>query len=164
MAAKAKTEFPAGSYDLVSGGERRDWLFSIPFAKALGIKHAFLFKNQEIYCEQPLKTGERALHVADLINNAASYFDMWFPILTKAGLKPIGTICVRYAAKLKAKRLEDHGQKTVTLNGVDVEFFEKSLANGLIDQATLTEITTYFASQKDWAEQYLMRDVNLSSM
>ena len=30
------------------------------------------------------KAGEKALHVADLINNAASYFDLWFPLLSKA--------------------------------------------------------------------------------
>ncbi|HEU0117921.1 MAG TPA: hypothetical protein VFR09_04740 [Alphaproteobacteria bacterium] len=161
MVAKAKKEFPAGSYDLVSGGERRDWLFSIPFAKETGARHAFLFKNGEIYSEQPYKAGERAMHIADLINNAASYFDLWFPILTKAGLKPAGTLCVNTRGTNGVRKLEEAGQKTVAMNGVDVGFFEQSLANKLIDDGTLTEITTYFASPKDWAEQYLMRDTKL---
>ncbi len=161
MVAKAKTEFPAGSYDVVSGGERRDWLFSIPFAKEIGVRHVFLFKDHSTYCEEKLKAGEKALHVADLINNAASYFDMWFPILEKAQLDYIGTLCINIRGTNGLKRLAEHGKKTVTLNNVDIGFFQKSLASGLIDAGTLAELDTYFAAPKDWAEKYLMGDVKL---
>ncbi|MFY9288874.1 MAG: hypothetical protein WAO98_10285 [Alphaproteobacteria bacterium] len=161
MIQVAKTEFPAGSFDVVSGGERRDWLFSIPFAQAIGARHVYLFKNHNTYCAQPLKAGEKALHVADLINNAASYFDLWFPILEQAKLSYRGTLCINSRGTNGMQRLKEHGQKTIALNSVDVGFFEKSKAQGLIDSGTLTEVATYFASPKDWAQQYLMNDVAL---
>lgn len=161
MVVTTKAEFPHGSFDLISGGERRDWLFSIPLAHALNIKHVFLFKNQTTYCAETLKDGERALHVADLINNAASYFDLWFPILEEAHLNYIGTVCVNIRGTNGLNRLRKHGKKTVTLNNVDQDFFEKSQASGLIDADTLNEIKTYFTSSLDWAKHYLMDDVKL---
>jgi len=161
MVEKAKSEFPAGSYDLVSGGERRDWLFSIPFAHELGIRHAFLFKDGSIYSEQKFQPGEKALHVADLINNAASYFDMWFPILSKAQLDCIGTLCVNSRGSNGVNRLTEHGCKIIALNAVDTGFFEKSVASGLIEKDTLEEIATYFTSPKQWAAKYLAANVAL---
>lgn len=161
MVEKAKREFAPNSYTAISGGERRDWLFSIPFAAATGIKHVFLFKNKTFYCTDALKPNEPTLHIADLINNAASYFDLWFPLLQKAQLNYIGTICVNIRGTNGLNRLSEHGKQTVTLNNVDTTFFEKSFANDLIDQTTLDEIKSYFVSSKEWAEKYLMKNVGL---
>ena len=157
---KAKAEFPGSPFSLVSGGERRDWLFSIPFAKLLGCRHAFIFKNRNVYCAESLKENEKALHVADLINNAASYFDAWFPALKAAHIACVGTVCVNSRGSNGVKRLTDIGQKVVALNSVDLGFFDKSLANGLIDGATRDEIATFFASSKDWASKYLLGDLS----
>jgi len=156
MAARIKSDFADGSFSLISGGERRDWLFSIPVAKLLGIKHAYLFKNGELYCAEPLAKGEIALHIADLINNAASYFDAWLPILQKADLGCIGTICINSRGSNGVDRLLANGQKVVALNSVDVAFFEKCQASGLIDAATLEELKVFFRSAKEWASTYVM--------
>jgi orotate phosphoribosyltransferase len=155
LVAKAREQFPTGSYSLVSGGERRDWLFSIPFAKEMGIKHAFLFKNQTLYCEQGIKDGEQTLHVSDLINNAASYFDVWLPTLEKAKLKCFGTGCV-VSRGVGTKKLEESGVKVMPLIKIDLAFFEQSLANGLITQDTLVEIASHFNSPREWARKYLV--------
>lgn len=156
MADRLKASFSPGSFSVISGGERRDWLFSIPVAKLLGVKHAYLFKNGEIYCAEPLNEGEVALHIADLINNAASYFDNWLPILEKAKLSCIGTICINSRGSNGVDRLVANGQKVVALNSVDVAFFEKCQASGLIDQATLEELKVFFRSSKEWASTYVM--------
>jgi len=156
MAESAKTSFEKGSFTVLSGGERRDWLFSIPVAKKLGIKHVYLFKNGDFFCAEPLAPGEQALHVSDLINNAASYFDNWLPILEKANLHCLGTLCVNSRGSNGVDRLRANGQKVVALNSVDVSFFEKSLASGLIDEATLEELKVFFGSAKEWASRYVM--------
>lgn len=161
MVSKAKQNFSADSYSFVSGGERRDWLFSIPFAQEIGLKHVLLFKDARIYCEASVKQGESGLHVADLINNAASYFDVWLPALQKAGLRCIGTVCVNSRGTHGVKRLEENGFKTVTLNGIDLDFFQQSMKGGLIDQSTLDEIALYFKSPQEWASTYLLKDVKL---
>ncbi len=156
MVVAADKECPRNNYAMVSGGERRDWLFSIPFAKVCDIKHAFLFKNMEIFCEQPLSAGETTLHVADLINYAASYFDLWLSTLAKAQIKCNGTVVVNTRGTNGLQRLEANGQKIVALNNIDLDFFEQSASNGLIDRETLEEIAIYFVSAKDWAAKYLI--------
>ncbi len=155
MADCARAEFDGGAYSFISGGERRDWFFSIPLARELGLKHLFLFKDKNLYCAQPVKSGENGIHIADLINNAASYIDAWLPILNKAQLNCLGTLCV-IARGNGAQKLTDMGIKVVPLQKIDLGFFEKSLAMGLIDRATLNEIASHFVSPAGWAETYLM--------
>lgn len=160
MIAKTNQEFPSQTFDVISGGERRDWLFSIPLSHALNKPHVYLFKDHSFYCATS-PPASRTLHVADLINNAASYFDAWFPILAKGKFDYIGTICVNIRGHNGLKRLQEHGKKTVTLNHVDQSFFDQSLASGLITQATRDEVELYFSSPTAWAERYLMSDINL---
>lgn len=159
MAAKAKKEFPSVSW--VSGGERRDWLFSIPFARATGLKHVYLYKDKSLWAADALKPGETGFHIADLINNAASYFDFWLPALEQAKLKCAGTMCINTRGSAGVERLQKAGQKVVAFNSVDLGLFRQSLAGGLIDQATYDEIAAHFASPREWAVQYLMGDTSL---
>jgi len=161
MVAEAKKSFSAGSYSFVSGGERRDWLFSIPFAREIDIKHAFLFKNLDIHCPDGLRAGETSLHVADLINNAASYFDLWFPALEKAGLKCVGTVCINSRGTHGVDKLKAHGEKVLALNAIELDFFKQSLESGLIDQATYDEIALHFTSPKEWGVKYLIGNAAL---
>ncbi len=156
MAAEAERQFGKSTYDFLSGGERRDWLFSIPLARLTGLRHAFLLKDLTIYCAEPLKPGEKALHVADLINNAASYFDLWFPALEKAGLICAGTLCVISRGAAGIDRLKAAGQKPVALKAIDLDFFKQSQVNGLISRDTYDEIATHFASPREWAVKYLI--------
>jgi len=160
MAAKARENYPVGSYNFISGGERRDWLFSVPLADELNIKHAYLFKNQTAYCPQGLIPHEKALHIADLINNAASYFDLWFPTLEKAKLDYAGTLCFNSRGN-GVQKLHARGTKVVALNSIDLGFFEQSRAEKLIDEETLAEIALYFKSPQEWGRQYLPYDVAL---
>jgi len=161
LAAQSHKDFPVQSFDVISGGERRDWLFSIPLAHELNIPHLYLFKNNQFYCTQSLLPQTKALHVADLINNAASYFDSWFPILAKAHIDCIGTLCVNTRGTVGLNRLHDYGQKVSALNKIDASFFQSSQQKNLISQETVDEIAVYFESPTRWAEQYLMKSVDL---
>ncbi|MDX2028248.1 MAG: hypothetical protein SFW62_06400, partial [Alphaproteobacteria bacterium] len=160
LIVKAKEEFPSDSYTHISGGERRDWIFSIPVAETCGLPHVYLFKNGAVYSGQNLKPGTPVLHISDLINNGASYLDVWLPALKKAGLPCAGTLCVN-SRGTGVQKLEAIGLKAVALNDIDLGFFERSLASRLIDAGTLEEIQTYFASPRDWAARYLLRDMSL---
>ena len=156
MLVHAKEKFPSGSYDFISGGERRDWLFSVPFAKEIGIPHAYLFKNHDISCATPLKPQQKALHVCDLINNGASYFDSWLPALKKQQLECHATICVLSRNDLALKKLSDAGIEPLSLAAIDVPFFEQSAKSGLVDKDVVAEIETYFHSPQKWGEKYVM--------
>lgn len=155
MAAALKEHFPVSAYNLISGGERRDWLFSIPLAHVCGLRHLYLFKNGTSFCPQPIKPHEAALHVADLINNAASYFNAWLPALEKAQLRCHATLSL-VSRGPGVKKLKDQGIDALSLNPIDLGFFEKSCANGLIDRDTLAELALYFQSPEEWARRYLL--------
>lgn len=156
MIDRARTEFPQHDFTMISGGERRDWLFSIPFAHACNLPHLFLFKNKSIFCAQPIKAGQKVLHVSDLINNAASFFDYWLPMLEELHLGCSGNLCVNVRGENGLKRLTDAGQKTVALVTIDVDFFRRLHAADLIDRAVFEEIAVFFASAQDWAGKYLL--------
>jgi len=158
---KARDSFEAGSYDLVTGGERRDWLFSIPFARVVGVRHAFLFKNKQLFCKEGAKPGERVLHVSDLINNAASHFDMWFPILEREKLICAGNLCINTRGRNGLDRLTKAGQKVAALNSIDLSFFDRSLTQGLIGQETFDELASFFSSSQEWGGKYLTKNVSV---
>ena len=156
MEAKLKESCPEGSFSIISGGERRDWLFSIPLAKKIGIKHIYLFKNGDFYCSQETETGEVAVHVADLINNAASYFDTWMPSLEKHGMKCLAALAVISRGNNGVDRLKANGQKVITLNSVDIEFFEACCEKNLVEKAVVDELRVFFDSPQEWASSYVI--------
>ena len=121
---RANREYPAGSYALVSGGERRDWLFSVPFARETAMRHLFLFKDLTFWCEQPFEPEEDILHVSDLINNAASYFEKWLPALGKAHMRCHKTVCV-VSRNHGAAKLEEAGVEVVPLVRIDLIFLRE---------------------------------------
>ncbi len=156
MIDRARTAFPANAFTVVSGGERRDWLFSIPFAHDSELPHLFLFKNKGSFCEHPLKAGQNVLHVSDLIHHATSFFDSWQPAMKDLHLGCCGNLCVTVRGDNGLRRLSEAGQKTVALVTVDVDFFRRLHAADLISREVFEEIAVFFASAQDWAVTYLI--------
>lgn len=156
LEAEIRKSFSEGSFEAISGGERRDWLFSIPLAKKMGIKHIYLFKNRDFYCAEDVAEGEKSVHVADLINNAASYFDAWIPALVKHGLSCPAAIAINSRGHNGVNRLKANGQKVITLNNITIEFFESCCAQNLISQAIVDELRIFFDSPQKWASAYVM--------
>lgn len=146
-------------YPFISGGERRDWFFSIPLAQHLKLKHIFLFKDGSAWCESPWQRGDHVLHVSDLINNAAS-LGIWLTSLQREGLNCPATVCVNSRGVGK-KKLEDAGINVIVLNEIGAEFFAKWQSSGLIDKGTLEEIETYYRSPAEWGKKYLTCDINV---
>ena len=72
-------------YDIVSGGETRDWIFSFPVAVELELPHAMIYKDGKILGAD-LK-DKKVIHVADLNNEGSSPRDLWIPTIKGAGGK-----------------------------------------------------------------------------
>jgi hypothetical protein len=121
------------------------------------MRHVFLFKDLTAYCDQVFEPEENVLHITDLINNAASYIERWLPGLDRAHLRCHKTICV-VSRNHGAAKLEEAGIEVVPLVRIDLSFFEKSCAQGLIDKPTLDEIALHFRSPETWAERYLLNN------
>ena len=130
------------SIDYVSGGERRDWYFSIMIAYLLGIPHITLFKDQSAIastCDFEESTeiekleNKKVLHVADLLTKASSYVNYWAPAIEKLGSKILWSAVV-------VDRLEG-GDETLTNLQIDSLSLVK-LNNSLFEEANELNIIT----------------------
>lgn len=72
-----------GSFDVISGGETRDWDFSNPVAVMMGKPHAKMYKDGRLLGADV--KGRKIVHVADLNNEGSSVRDYWKPIIGKNG-------------------------------------------------------------------------------
>lgn len=164
MVRDSRAQF-GDAYNTISGGERRDWFFSIPFALESGLDHIYLFKNGSIYTKpdnvSKLQGTPKVLHVADLINNAASYFDKWIPILKSNNVSMIGTACVINRGNVGIDKLKDAGIATCSLKTIDKAFFDDLSAIKLIEESVAQEINLYFSSKEDWARKYILSKPDL---
>ncbi|MHB1627835.1 MAG: hypothetical protein ACYCVB_05575 [Bacilli bacterium] len=152
----------ANSPTVVSGGERRDWFFSIPLARALKLPHLFLFKDggqQLVDADgrpvEGLRGGTRVLHVSDIVNTAASYFRCWLPTLRRLGAVCDETLTVAVRATEGANKLEDAGVRILTPIQFDATVVREAAQLGLIPEFTRDEIALYFDSPEQWTRQLL---------
>ena len=158
--------FALDNYNCISGGERRDWFFSIPMAYETKKDHLFIFKNQDVFkrsaegSEAPFG-GEKTLHVADLIHHAASYFDNWLPVLERHNMNVVGTVCAISRGRHGLDRLDEIGLKNHKLKGIDPEFFTDILNDGLISQDVFDEIDLYFNDKQNWVQKYILGNADL---
>ena len=88
-------------FDFISGGERRDFFFSMVPAHILGKPHLTIFKDLSSVItdgnfdkiDYDFK-GKKALHIADLITEASSYERAWVPAIKALGADIRDTIAV----------------------------------------------------------------------
>jgi len=79
-----------GSFDVISGGETRDWDFSNPVAALMRKPHAKIYKDGRLIGAGV--KGKKVLHVADLNNEGSSMRDYWKPIIEKNNGSLIGIV------------------------------------------------------------------------
>ncbi|MDO9541897.1 MAG: hypothetical protein Q7J98_06195 [Kiritimatiellia bacterium] len=70
-----------GAFDVISGGETRDWDFSNPVAAMMRKPHAKMYKDGRLLGAEV--KGRKVLHVADLNNEGSSVRDYWKPIVER---------------------------------------------------------------------------------
>lgn len=127
--------------DYVSGGERRDWYFSIMIAYNLGLPHITLFKDQTAVvstcdfeeCTQVEKLeGKRVLHVADLLTKASSYVNYWAPAIQKLGSNIFWSATVVDRLEGGKETLDDLKIDSYSLVALDQTLFQKALELNII--------------------------------
>jgi orotate phosphoribosyltransferase len=146
-AASANDDF---DFDFVSGGERRDWFFSLPVAERLGKPHLLVYKNREVMvldgtavADADIK-GKRTLHVADLVTEASSYFTAWIPALEERGGVLARSLNVVDRGQGGVEKLAAAGIKTECLLRVDESMFEELERRGQIDSEQRRVLAAYY--------------------
>lgn len=128
------------SLEMISGGERRDWFFSVAVAHQLDLPHLYLYKDGRgvlagdgAAIEANDLPGQRSAHVADLVTEASSYRNAWVPALRSRGG------CLVCAANVIDRDqggedvLRSLGVESWSLLRVDEELFAGMLRRNLID-------------------------------
>ncbi len=162
---------------LISGGQRRDWLFSGPVAAKLKVAHVSLYKDgraelflpsygeKDILDKPGSLAGTQPIHIVDLITEASSCYTIdtngremgWIPIIRNRGGKINNLIAV-------VSRLQGGEEMLANLNPPI-----KTIAEVVIDSAFLEEHSRFptraLAYQRDpeaWTRKYLAQNGALS--
>lgn len=150
--------------DYISGGERRDWYFSIPVAYLLGKPHITVFKDLttvvstcdfEEATEVDALQGKRVLHVTDILNTGSSFERAWVPAINKLGSKINWAIYVvdrNQSGDKNLKKLEVQPYSLVELNN---DLFNLALAIDIIDVAQFKMLQQYFTDPDGTMREFI---------
>ena len=137
-------------FDAVSGGERRDWFFSLAVAERLGKPSLLIYKDRrtallEGDALRPIGANEMdALHVADMVTEASSYLRAWIPAVAAGGgrIAYAANVVDRGQGGLEALKAE--GVAAGALMRVDEAFFGHLGELGQVDEAQRARLIEYY--------------------
>lgn len=138
--------------DYISGGERRDWYFSIIIAYLLGKPHITIFKDLTTVvntCDFEEATpvtklsGKRILHIADLITMASSYLKSWIPAIKNLEANIVTSVAVVDRLQGGDQVLNNLGIRSLSLLQVNETLFVKAKELGIINEAQLEMLNKF---------------------
>lgn len=148
--------------DYISGGERRDWFFSLIIANMLNKPHITIFKDLSAVitdkgetCKAETINGSNVLHIADLINEAASYERAWIPAIKNICGQLSLSVVVVDRLQGGAELLERNNICSFALVSIDRKFFDKALKMGLITKGQHDMLLTYTANPRESMKAFL---------
>lgn len=160
LAGKAFELLRSSRINVVSGGQRRDWIFSGPVANNLGLPHVcinkdgsmklFTYDGQE---EDYELGGVTALHVVDLITEGSSVYSSdgrsgWVPALRENGARVRDLIAVVTRLQGGEERLAQRGVTVHPFVAIDEEFLRTYSSNP-------DEAVAYLRNPNAWSKNYL---------
>jgi orotate phosphoribosyltransferase len=164
IAEVARTRVDLEAVDYISGGERRDWFFSLMAGEVLKKPLLMIFKDLNAVSAGPdgraasveRLDGRRTLHVADLITEASSYTRAWVPAIARRGGRLAYAINVVDRDQGGEKALRDQGVEAHALARIDDSLFETLRRQGEIDEAQFRALMAYRADPKGAMRAFLL--------
>ena len=153
-------------FDYISGGERRDFFFSMLPAYLLKVPHLTIYKDMSaVYTSfdmtEPVEAGsadlngKKALHIADLITEASSYERAWIPVIRGLGSDITDTIAVVDRHQNGRAVLEGLGVNMVTLTGINRDLFEEAQDKGVINAQQKELVMSFLDSPEKYMDDFL---------
>ena len=152
--------------DFVSGGERRDFFFSMPVARKLGLGHLSIFKDlTSVYTDRDGRSmpseeaglaGKRSVHIADLITVASSYVRAWIPAVEALDAKIAYSLAVVDRDQGGSKILADALCPLTTLVVIKPELFETAHRMGRITKEQLDLVLSFIADPDAFMTDFLL--------
>lgn len=157
-----KSNIDVENIDYVSGGERRDWFFSLLVAKGLEKPHITIYKDLSAAITENGETraaesicGARVLHVADLITEASSYERAWIPAIRNICGQMTESIVVVDRLQGGAELLEKNDVCSFAMVSINKEFFDKALDLGHINKGQYDMLLDYTADPRESMKSFI---------
>lgn len=153
-------------FDIISGGERRDYYFSIPLAAKLNLPHVSILKDGRCYLSEQHFTrcrelephaidGQKVLHVADLLTQGSSYLRAWLPAIERIGGKITDTAVVVSRLQGGEEALAKEGVETHALLPLTPDFFEAAVAAGHLREGEKRQILRFMEDPEAYMAEFL---------
>jgi len=146
----------------ISGGERRDWFFSLLIADLLNKPHITIYKDLTTVLTENGKTekikevsGTNVLHIADLITEASSYQRAWIPAIRRIGAEIKWSVVVVDRKQGGEEFLESEGVKSFSMVNIDKNLFEKALSMELINKEQFDMVIDYIENPKSSMKNFI---------
>ncbi|NUO82909.1 orotate phosphoribosyltransferase [candidate division KSB1 bacterium] len=158
----AQAQIGSEKIDYVSGGERRDWFFSLMVAHRLQKPALAFFKDQAAFSfshsdwqEASNLAGAKILHVADLVTEASSYVRAWQPAVQKREGKLCWAINIVDRGQGGSEMLQQHGIAAFHLIQLGPPFFERLKQTGYLDEPTTQMLIAYHREPRESMKRML---------
>ena len=148
-----ETNFQTNLIDYISGGERRDWFFSVPVANLLGKPHITIFKDLTTVASTSdfeesttidSVAGKRIFHIADILNTGSSFQKAWVPAINKLGSKINWAMFVVDRNQHGEDHLKDLGIQTYSLMQISRGLFDIAVGQDIISIPQYDMLCEYF--------------------
>ena len=152
------------SVDYISGGERRDWFFSLILGDMLKKPHITIFKDMSAVVtgtDGKTKLIENigdagVLHIADLITEASSYERAWIPAIKNLGGNIKWSVVVVDRKQGGGELLEKNNIKSLAMVSIDKNLFTNALSNKLITEGQFQMLLEYTVNPKESMKSFLI--------
>ena len=148
-----ENNFELSLIDYISGGERRDWYFSMLVANLLGKPHITVYKDLTTVastCDFTESTtitslqGKRVFHIADILNTGSSFERAWVPAINNLGAKINWAIYIVDRNQAGDKNLKELGIQPYSLIELNEDLFETAFKMNVINSNQLEILKKYF--------------------
>ena len=160
-----ETNIGVENVDYISGGERRDWYFSNIMAYLLNKPHVTIYKdlttvvsNSDFTSLEPVSSieGKNFLHLADLLNQSASFTRAWIPAIKNLGSSIVWSIFAVDRMQGGTETLTNDGVKVHSLLQIDDSLFTTAKELGVINDEQLTMLREFKKDPDGSMKQFLI--------
>ena len=160
-----ETNIGIENVDYISGGERRDWYFSNIMAYLLNKPHVTIYKDlttvvstSDFTSSEPVSSieGKNFLHLADLLNQSASFTRAWIPAIKNLGSNIVWSIFAVDRMQGGTETLTNDGVKVHSLLQIDDSLFTTAKELGVINDEQLTMLRNFKNDPDGSMKQFLI--------
>ncbi len=153
-------------FDFISGGERRDFFFSILAANLLKKPHVSIFKDlTAVFSDSGFQSakilhdnelcGQKALHIADLVTEASSYLRAWIPAIDSLGARMEHTVAVVDRRQGGREALSEKGVELHSFAAIQNDLFLSAKDNGYLNEKQYSLILQFTENPRQFMKDFI---------